>query len=44
MPRENYSHIGVMEKHMVGGDGLGDEGGEDQPYPRNEDRGALVRI
>jgi hypothetical protein len=28
MPIENYSHIVMENKHMVGGDGVGDDGGE----------------
>ena len=28
MPTENYSHMVMDMKHMVGGDGLGDDGGE----------------
>ena len=28
MPTENYSHMVMEMEHMVGGDGLGDDGGE----------------
>jgi hypothetical protein len=37
MPTDNYSHIGVREKHMVDREGLGDNGGEDDikiPLPQ----------
>jgi hypothetical protein len=29
MPTENYSHMVMEMEHMVDGDGLGDDGGED---------------
>ena len=29
MPTENYSHMVMENKHMVDGDGVGDDGGED---------------
>ena len=29
MPTEDYSHMVMGNKQMVGGDGIGDDGGED---------------
>ena len=43
MPTENYSHMVMEMKHMVDGDGIGDDGDEDcVKFPSPVQRGRQI--